>query len=143
MFLIASLSIACSTLEGEWDGTMKCKEIEGSWDASFDIAQNEYGDTEFEGTVTDALTCRHDNDAETEDIVCDFKMVGTVEPTEQAGEQDLDMRVSSCTADGGVFGSIGFGCEDPEVAEWDGRKTIEFIYETSGASACKIELTRQ
>jgi len=142
MFLIASLSIACSTLEGEWDGTMKCEDG-GTWPAEFNIAQNEYGDTEFEGTVTNALTCRQDNNPETEDIECDFVMRGTVSPTQQSGEQDLLMRVDSCSAEGGAFGSTGFGCEDPRLAEWNGRRTIKIIHETSGDIDCKINLERQ
>ena len=142
MFLFLSLTSACSTLEGEWEGDMECEDG-GDWKANFDIAKNEYGDTEFSVTVENALTCRQDNNPETEDIPCDFIMTGTVEPEGGSGEQDLDMRIDHCSADAGILGSTGFGCEDPEVAEWDGHKSIKIIHETSGDIACRIKLERQ
>ncbi len=159
MFLFLSLTSACSTLEGEWTGTMKCERENPAdevvtWDAVFDIAKNEYGDTEFSGTVEEALTCRQDNNPETEDIPCDFIMTGTVEPTgkyprDEAGRKIkdakhiLDMSIDHCSADAGILGSTGFGCEDPYLAEWDDRRDITIEHETSGAIACQIKLERQ
>jgi hypothetical protein len=154
MFLFLSLTSACSTLEGTWTGNMKCQDG-GNWDAEFDIAKNEYGDTEFSGTVENALTCRQDNNPETEDIPCDFIMTGTVEPTgkyprdPETGRKIkdanhiLDMRIDHCSADAGILGSTGFGCEDPYVAEWDDRRDITIEHETSGDIACQIKLKRQ
>ena len=100
MYLFVGLTTACSTLEGEWDGTMVCEDG-GPWPAQFDIEKNEYGDTEFEGGVKRALSCRQDNDPNTNDIECDFVMVGTVEPAGGSGEQNLDMRIDYCSADAG------------------------------------------
>lgn len=144
LFLFASLTTACSTLEGEWAGDMICQDDPKiSWDANFTIEKNEYGDTEFEGEVTGALSCLQDNDSDTDDIACDFIMVGTVEPLGGSGQQDLDMRIDYCSADAGILGSTGYGCENPEVAEWNGRKSIKIIHQTSGDIDCKITLDRQ
>ena len=125
LFLVASLTTACSTLEGEWAGDMVCEDGAEKWPANFGIAKNEYGDTEFEGVVKGALSCRQDNDPDTDDIACDFIMVGTVEPSGGSGQQDLDMRIDYCSADAGLLGSTGYGCENPEVAEWNGKQSIK------------------
>ena len=138
----AALFTACSTIEGDWEGSMECED-DGPWPAQFQIEKNEYGDTEFEGTVTGALSCRHDNDSSTDDVPCDFIMVGTVEPESGTGLRNLDMRIDYCAADAGDLGTTGYGCENPEVAEWDGKRSIKIIHETSGDIACKFKLERK
>lgn len=142
LFLTTTVFTACSTIEGQWEGSMLCEDA-GPWAAEFTIEKNEYGDTEFDGTVIDALDCRQDNDPETPDVPCDFKMFGTVEPANGSGTRNLDMRIDYCAADAGALGSTGYGCENPELAEWDGRRSIKIVHQTSGDIACKIDLDRQ
>ena len=64
-------------------------------------------------------------------------------PANGTGTRDLDMRIDYCAADAGPLGSTGYGCENPELAEWDGRRSITIVHQTSGDIACKIDLDRQ
>ena len=140
LMISLSLATACSGIEGDWAGDMKCEDG-GKWPADFTIEMNEFGDTEFEGRVTGAIPCRQDNDDETADIECDFLMVGTIGTAVKNKEGGVTLRVDSCTADGGPFGSIGVGCEDPKTT-WEGS-SLEIDHETSGDILCRIDLERQ
>lgn len=141
LMISLTLASACSGIEGDWSGQMKC-ENGGKWPADFTIEMNEFGDTEFEGRVSAALTCRQDNDDETDDIECDFLMEGTIGTVERNKEGGVMLRVDSCTADGGPFGSIRFGCEDPKTT-WKDDGSLEIDHQTSGDILCRIELDRQ
>jgi hypothetical protein len=149
LMISLALATACSGIEGDWSGEMKCKDMGSnqfvddgeSPSADFNIEMNEFGDTEFEGRMSNALTCRQDNDDTTDDIKCDFVMVGTIGSAERNIDGGVILRVDSCTADGGELGSIGFGCEDPTTT-WEGR-SLKIDHQTSGDVLCRIELERQ
>jgi len=141
LMISLTLASACSGIEGDWSGQMKCEDG-GKSSAEFTIEMNEFGDTEFEGTMSDALSCRQDNDNATDDIECDFVMVGTIGAVERIKEGGVVLRVDSCTADGGPFGSIGFGCEDPKTT-WLRDGSLRIDHETSGDILCRIELERK
>lgn len=140
LMISLALATACSGIEGDWSGNMKCEDGRKG-PAEFTIEMNEFGDTEFEGRVSNALTCRQDNDDTTDDIECDFVMVGTIGAAEPNKDGGVILRVDSCTADGGQSGSVGFGCEDPETT-WEGR-SLTIDHQTSGDVLCRIELERE
>ena len=140
LMIFLTLATACSGIEGDWSGEMKCEDGRKG-PAEFTIEMNEFGDTEFEGRMSNALTCRQDNDDTTDDIECDFLMVGTIGSAEPNKNGGVILRVDSCTADGGPLGSIGFGCEDPKTT-WEGR-TLKIDHQTSGDVLCRIELERE
>jgi hypothetical protein len=152
LMISLTLAGACSGIEGDWSGQMKCEDG-GKWPAEFTIEMNEFGDTEFEGRMSAALTCRQDNDDDTDDIECDFLMIGTIGDVERDKEGGVILRVDSCTADGGPFGSIGVGCEDPKTTWFEDRSfsdehkvpvgTLRIDHQTSGDILCRIELDRQ
>ncbi len=128
----------CGGLQGDWEGGMECGQ--DSWPAVFEIATNEYDETTIKGGIVGALPCSGDGD---DTFDCNFMMSGIVYQSRPSGEQSLDIDMESCKADGGSEGSIGFACEDPENAKWDGRKRIQFIHQTTGGLACTVELERQ
>ena len=128
----------CGGLQGDWEGAMVCGQ--DSWKAVFEISNNEYDETTIEGGVIGALPCSRDGD---DSFDCNFMMSGIIYQSSPSGEQSLDIDMESCKADGGIEGSIGFACEDPENAEWDGRKNIRFLHQTTGGLACTVELERQ
>ena len=138
--LVLILSTGCGGLEGDWEGNMQCNDAEQKWPAKFTIQQNEYDETAFEGAVGGALPCTSDGG---EDLDCNFLMSGIIYKSKPSGSQKLDIDMESCEADGGFQGSIGFGCEDPESAQWDGGKTLKIDHQTSGDVLCRISLERQ
>ena len=133
-------SVGCGGLEGDWEGSMQCNDAQQKWPAQFTIQQNEFDETAFEGVVGGALPCATDVGDEYD---CNFLMSGIIYKEKPSGSQSLDVDMEQCEADGGVQGSIGFGCEDPERANWDGRKNIEIDHQTSGDVLCRISLERQ
>jgi hypothetical protein len=149
-FLVLMISLACFTgcasLEGDWSGEMACRNAEGEvadWGADFTVEKNEYEETVFLGTVTEALPCTADGD---DQINCDFVMEGYLHPSKPSGKQRIDVDVDRCVADGGLRGSTGFGCEDPTWAQWDGRNEFKIGSSdapiTVGDDSCFIVLER-
>ena len=128
----------CTGLQGDWEGGMKCGDE--AWPAQFVIQENEFDETTFEGGVVGALPCSRDGD---DAFACNFMMNGIIYQSHPSGAQSLDIDMDSCKADGGSEGSIGFACEDPENAKWDGAKEISFIHQTTGGLACTVTLERQ
>ena len=129
----------CGGLEGDWKGSMLCEDG-GKWPAKFKIQQNEFDETAFQGAVGGALPCVAGDGTE---LACNFLMDGIIYKSKPSGAQDLDIDMQQCEADGGADGSIGFGCEDPERAKWDGGKGLEIDHQTSGDVLCRITLERE
>ena len=125
----------CGGMQGDWKGGMNCDG--DSSEAQFKIGQNEFGETTIDGGFIGAVPCSLD------DSDCNLLMSGIIYHDNPMGEQDLQIDLLSCKADGGSGGSVGFACEDPEAAEWDGRKEITFYHQTSGGTACTVKLERQ
>ena len=125
----------CGGLQGDWEGGMQCGSEE--WEADFKIGQNEYGETTIAGGIVGAVPCSREGGD------CHLMMTGIIYHDNPMGEQSLDIDLLSCKADGGSDGSVGFACEDPENAEWDGRKKISFFHQTTGGQACTVKLVRQ
>lgn len=133
-------SVGCGGIQGDWEGNMQCDDAAQKWPARFTIVQNEFDETAFQGAVGGAIPCTTDAG---EDYDCNFVMSGIIYKSKPSGSQSLDIDMEECEADGGSEGSIGFGCEDPERANWDGRKSIEIDHQTSGNVLCRISLERQ
>ena len=143
-FIISTLALVffagCGGIEGDWEGNMQCEDSRQTWPADFTIQQNEFDETAFEGVVGGAIPCITDAG---EEYNCNFVVSGIIYKSKPSGSQSLDIDMEECEADGGVQGSIGFGCEDPERAQWDGGKSIEIDHQTSGDVLCRISLERE
>ena len=111
-------SAGCGGIQGDWKGDMQCEDGEQKWPEQFSIQQNEFDETAFKGVVGGALPCTTDAG---DDYDCNFVMSGTIYKSKPSG----------------------FGCEDPERANWDGGKNIEIDHQTSGDVLCRISLERQ
>ena len=138
--LVLAFSVGCGGLEGDWEGDMQCNDADQKWPADFTIQQNEFDETAFEGVIGGALPCSTDDE---ENLLCNFLMSGIIYKSKPSGAQQLDIDMEQCEADGGNRGSIGFGCEDPENAKWDGGKVLKIDHQTSGNVLCRISLERK
>ena len=138
-FILLSFLIACSSLQGDWEGEGDCT-IEGDdmeWESELALEPAAGGEYEGEGEFSYVIEF-FDEDGDAHEISWAMEFELTVE-TDGPGEQELDVESESTDCDihldGEPYSAEEVGaeelCNGEDVLrswefEWDGANTIRF-----------------
>jgi hypothetical protein len=122
MFLIALFG--CTPLVGDWSGEVDCDRFSMDVELSLEWDDNEYvGEGALDCTDAVGFDCEERFDIQ-------------VDAEGPFGEQDLEVDLDDCIAEGGgVMERVS--CENPDHVEWDGGDTI-----IGDWGSCEFEVER-